>query len=78
MRYFLTILLVTLYPTFAYAYIDVGSVSIILQGAIGGLMGFLVFMSVMGQRVKNFFRKMLGLKIVETKATDKTVEPPKQ
>jgi uncharacterized membrane protein (DUF485 family) len=48
------LLLFTFYPTFAYAYIDPGTVSIILQGLIGALAATIVTLKIYWYKVLKF------------------------
>ena len=52
--------LLALFPLSAQAYIDPGTGSLLLQGLIGALAGFMVAASLYWSKIKRFFHKVLG------------------
>lgn len=52
--------ILSLFPLSAQAYIDPGTGSLLLQGLIGALAGFMVAASLYWSKIKRFFHKVLG------------------
>jgi hypothetical protein len=64
-----------LYTSPAYAYIDPGMGSMLLQGLIGGLAAVLSFLSIYWQKVKAFFVKQKQEQDIDTKKKKKIIKP---
>ena len=47
--------ILVLYPTYAFAYIDPGTVSILLQGLIGALAATIVTLKIYWYKISKFF-----------------------
>ena len=76
---FVSILMTLFYVRSAYAYLDPGTISMILQGIIGALAVALVSVKLYWYKLKSFFRKSAASD--ETYArnqTGTTSEPPDQ
>lgn len=53
--FFIILTIFSFYPTFAYAYIDPGTVSIIFQGLIGAIAASIVTLKIYWNKVVKFF-----------------------
>jgi hypothetical protein len=60
MGYLLVLLL--LFPSVAYAYVDVGAGSIIVQVAISGVLGALFWIKMYWRRIVQFAKRMISKK----------------
>lgn len=56
----------------AYAYLDPGASSMILQGLVAGLLGGVTFISLFYTKIKKFFLKLLGRDTNDNQGTDKS------
>lgn len=62
---FIYLFLLLLFPSFAYAYIDPGSGSLIIQVVIAGIVSSIFALKIFWQKIKNFFTEKFSKKIDE-------------
>lgn len=67
----LSIIYIFCSTSYAYAYLDPGTGSIILQAILAFLAGAAATISLWWFRVKSFFKKIFNLDKTETKTSDK-------
>ena len=75
----LSILVGCLVTSPAYAYLDGGTGSVLVQSFVAGIAGFLALVKLYWQQVKTFYRKIFRKKYaVEQESTHKTTEQETQ
>jgi len=76
-KYLLFILLGCLVTSPAYAYLDGGTGSVLVQGFIAGIAGFLAIAKVYWQKIKLIFQKVFGKKQKSKKGKNSQISEQK-